>query len=42
MKTIITIVLLSAGLIYSQIISDTTHTKQKKQEREKVQDQVQV
>ncbi|MBK7631511.1 MAG: hypothetical protein IPJ23_15625 [Ignavibacteriales bacterium] len=39
MKTIITIVLLSAGLIYSQTVSDSTQTKQKNQEREKVQTQ---
>jgi predicted esterase YcpF (UPF0227 family) len=39
MKTIITIVLLSASLIYSQTISDSTQTKQRNQEREKVQTQ---
>lgn len=36
MKTIITIVLLSAGLIYSQTISDSTQTRKKNQEREQV------
>ncbi len=39
MKTIITIVLLSAGLIYSQTISDSTQTRKKNQEREQVQNQ---
>mgnify|MGYP003434372128 len=37
MKTIITIVFLSAGLIYSQTISDSTQTRKKNQEREQVQ-----
>ena len=37
MKTIIIIVLLSAGLIYSQTISDSTQTRKKNQEREQVQ-----
>ena len=37
MKTIITIVILSAGLIYSQTISDSTQVKNKNQERENVQ-----
>jgi hypothetical protein len=39
MKTIITIVLLSVGLIYSQTISDSTQTRKKNQEREQVQNQ---
>ena len=39
MKTIITIVLLSASLIYSQTISDSTQTRKKNQEREQVQNQ---
>lgn len=39
MKTIIIIVLLSAGLIYSQTISDSTQTRKKNQEREQVQNQ---
>jgi hypothetical protein len=39
MKTIITIVLLSAGLIYSQTISDSTQTRKKNQEREQIQNQ---
>jgi hypothetical protein len=39
MKTTITIVLLSAGLIYGQTISDSTQTKQKNQKQEKVQTQ---
>lgn len=39
MKTIIIIVLLSAGLIYSQTISDSTQTKKKNQERDQVQNQ---
>lgn len=39
MKTIITIVLLSAGLIYSQTISDSTQTRNKNQEKEKMQNQ---
>lgn len=39
MKTIITIVILSAGLVYNQTISDTTQTKQSNQERVKVQTQ---
>jgi hypothetical protein len=39
MKTIITIVFLSAGLIYSQTISDSTQIKSKNQEREQVQNQ---
>ena len=39
MKTIIIIVLLSAGLIYSQTISDSTKTRKKNQEREQVQNQ---
>jgi len=39
MKTIITIVLLSAGLIYSQTISDSTQTRNKNQEKEKIQKQ---
>ena len=37
MKTIITIVLLSVGLIYSQTISDSSQIKNKNQEKEKVQ-----
>jgi hypothetical protein len=37
MKTIITIILLSAGLIYSQTISDSTQTRKKNQEREQIQ-----
>ncbi|HMN23725.1 MAG TPA: hypothetical protein PL018_00575 [Ignavibacteriaceae bacterium] len=37
MKTIISIVLLSAGLIYSQPISDSTQVKNKNQKRKKVQ-----
>jgi hypothetical protein len=37
MKTIITIVLLSASLIYSQTISDSTQTRKKNQEHEQVQ-----
>lgn len=39
MKTIITIVLLSAGLIYSQTISDSTQLRNKNQEKEKIQKQ---
>ena len=39
MKTIITIVLLSVGLIYSQTISDSTQTRKRNQEREQVQNQ---
>lgn len=39
MKTIITIVLLSAGLIYSQAISDSTQIRNKNQEKEKIQNQ---
>ncbi|MDP2363215.1 MAG: hypothetical protein Q8M94_05545, partial [Ignavibacteria bacterium] len=39
MKTIITIVLLSAGLIYSQTISDSTQIRNKNQEREQIQNQ---
>lgn len=39
MKTIITIVLLSVGLIYSQTISDSTQTKKRNQDREQVQNQ---
>jgi cytochrome c biogenesis factor len=39
MKTIITIVLLSAGLIYSQTISDSTQMRNKNQEKEKIQNQ---
>jgi hypothetical protein len=39
MKTIITIVLLSVGLIYSQTISDSTQTRRKNQEREQIQNQ---
>jgi hypothetical protein len=39
MKTIITIALLSAGLIYSQAISDSTQTKKKNQEHEQIQNQ---
>ena len=35
MKTIITIVLLSVGLIYSQTISDSSQIKNKNQENEK-------
>lgn len=41
MKTIITIVFLSAGLIYSQTISDSAQIKQKNQKEEKVQNQKQ-
>lgn len=37
MKTIITIVFLSAGLIYSQTVADSTQIKNKNQEREQVQ-----
>ena len=37
MKTIITIIILSAGLIYGQTISDSTQIKSKVQEREKIQ-----
>jgi hypothetical protein len=37
MKTIITIVLLSAGLIYSQAITDSTQVRNKNQEKEKIQ-----
>ena len=37
MKTIITIVLLSVGLLYSQTISDSSQIKNKNQEKEKVQ-----
>lgn len=39
MKTIITIVLLSAGLIFSQKISDSTQIRNKNQEKEKIQKQ---
>jgi hypothetical protein len=39
MKTILSIVLLSAGLIYSQTISDSTQIKNKNQEREQIQNQ---
>ena len=39
MKTIITIVFLSAGLIYSQTISDSTQMRNKNQEKEKIQNQ---
>lgn len=39
MKKIITIVLLSAGLIYSQTISDSTQIRNKNQEKEKIQNQ---
>ena len=39
MKTIITIVLLSAGLIYSQTISDSTQIRNKNQERGQIQNQ---
>jgi hypothetical protein len=39
MKTIITIVVLSAGLIYGQTISDSTQIKNKSQDREQVQNQ---
>jgi hypothetical protein len=42
MKTIITIVLVSVGLVYGQSISDSTQTKQRNQEREKVQTQTQT
>ena len=41
MKTIITIVLLSAGLIYSQTISDSTQRRNQNQEKEKIQNQKQ-
>jgi len=37
MKTIITIVFLSAGLLYSQTISDSSQIKNRNQEKEKVQ-----
>lgn len=37
MKTIITIVLLSAGLIYSQTISDSTQVRNRNQEKENIQ-----
>jgi hypothetical protein len=39
MKTILSIVLLSAGLIYSQTVSDSTQIKNKNQEREQIQNQ---
>jgi hypothetical protein len=39
MKTIIAIALLSAGLIYSQTISDSTQIRSKNQEKEKIQNQ---
>jgi len=39
MKTVIIIVLLSVGLIYSQTISDSTQTKKRNQDREQVQNQ---
>ena len=39
MKTIITIVILSTGLIYSQTISDSTKIKNQNKEQEKVQTQ---
>lgn len=39
MKTIITFVILSTGLIYSQTISDSTQIKNKNQEKENVQTQ---
>ena len=37
MKTIITILLLSAGLIYSQTISDSTQVRNKNREKENIQ-----
>ena len=37
MKTIITIVFLSVGLLYSQTISDSSQIKNRNQEKEKVQ-----
>jgi len=37
MKTIITIVFLFAGLIYSQTISDSTQMRKQNQEKEKIQ-----
>lgn len=37
MKTIITIVLLSAGLMYGQTISDSTQMRNQNQEKEKIQ-----
>jgi hypothetical protein len=39
MKTIITIVLLSAALVYTQTISDSAQTRNKNQEKEKTQNQ---
>jgi hypothetical protein len=39
MKTIITIALLSVGLLYSQTISDSTQTRNRNQEREQIQNQ---
>lgn len=41
MKTIIIIALLSSSLIYCQTISDSTQTRQKNQEREKLEAQTQ-
>jgi hypothetical protein len=37
MKTLLTIIIISTSLIYSQTISDSMQTKQKNQEREQIQ-----